>query len=134
MEMYEIIRYLRMDLLLMSQEDFGRVLGVSRSVIRNIELNLLARPEQKEPLIKLICKEFEINEDWLRNGTGDLFESVSIYDEFTKNVARLIKGEDERAIQFINNYCSLSPETKSELWSIIDELAKKKEETDQFNE
>lgn len=70
MEVFERIRYLRKQKLHLTQEKFGNRLGVSRDVIGNIEYNRLANPEQKEPLIKLICKEFNVNEDWLRTGAG----------------------------------------------------------------
>lgn len=63
MEMYERIKDLRKNHLKLSQEAFGGRLGVSRSVINNIERNVLARPDQKLSLIKLICKEFSVNED-----------------------------------------------------------------------
>ena len=67
MELYERIRELRKNYLHMSQTDFGERLGVSRSVIKNIELNALAKPDQKLSLLKLICKEFSVNEEWLIN-------------------------------------------------------------------
>ncbi len=63
METYERIRELRKNHLHLSQTEFGERLGVSRSVIKNIELNALARPDQKLSLIKLICKEFSVNEE-----------------------------------------------------------------------
>ncbi len=31
-----------------------------------MEMNRLIRPEQKEPLIRLICLEFNVNEKWLK--------------------------------------------------------------------
>lgn len=69
MEVYDRVRILRKNLK-MSQEAFGKKLGVSRSVINNIESNALARPENKISLLKLMCKEFNISEDWLINGNG----------------------------------------------------------------
>lgn len=38
---------------------------VSRSMINNIESNVLRHPDQKESLYKLICKEFGISYLWL---------------------------------------------------------------------
>ena len=75
MEIYERIRELRKKHLKMSMEVFGKRLGVSRDTINNIELNRLARPEQKMSLYKLICSEFNISEEWLLNGTGDMYAS-----------------------------------------------------------
>ena len=73
MEMYERIRELRKNHLKLSQAMFGKKLGVSRDVIKNIELNILARPEQKEPIYKLICEKFNVNENWLKYGEGEIF-------------------------------------------------------------
>ena len=73
MEIYERIRELRKNHLKMSMEAFGKRLGVSRDTINNIELNRLARPDQKMSLYKLICSEFNVNEDWLLNGTEPMF-------------------------------------------------------------
>lgn len=72
METYERIRQLRKQHLKLSQEQFGEQLGVSRSVIANIETNVLARPEQKEPLYRLICETFHVNYKWLTSGEGEM--------------------------------------------------------------
>jgi len=68
MEMHDRIKALRKNYLNLSQEAFGQRLGVSRSVINNIERNALARPEQKLSLIRLMCKEFNVREEWILNG------------------------------------------------------------------
>lgn len=73
MEIYERIRELRKKHLKMSMEVFGNRLGVSRDTINNIELNRLARLDQKMSLFKLICSEFNVNEDWLLNGEEPMF-------------------------------------------------------------
>ena len=67
MEMHDRIRELRKNYLHMSQAAFGSKLGVNRDVINNIENNRLAKPEQKLSLIKLMCREFSVNEEWLLN-------------------------------------------------------------------
>ena len=66
----------------MSRRVFGERLGVSESVIVNIEYDRLKRPDQKESLYKLICKEFNVNEEWLRTGEGEMFAEVPVEDEY----------------------------------------------------
>lgn len=73
MEIYERIKELRKQYLKLSQEQFGEKLGVNRDVINNIERNRLARPEQKEPLYRLICETFKVNYKWLTSGEGEMF-------------------------------------------------------------
>lgn len=95
MEVYERIRSLRKHTLKLSQEAFAQRLGVSRSVIKNIELNALARPEQKLSLYKLICSEFNISENWLLNGEGDMYANKE--DEYSSLIDRIMSGENEFA-------------------------------------
>lgn len=125
MEIFERIKYLRKNFLHLSQEKFGSRLGVSSDVIKNIEYDRLARPEQKEPLLKLICSEFNVNEDWLRNGTGgddNIFLPVNEEDELAKYVDEIAHGE----AQFIKNalikYGRLTPERKQVINEFLDSL------------
>lgn len=52
----------------MSQQEFGKCLGVSRDVIGNLEYG---RVEPKEPFLELLCKIFSINKTWLLSGEGE---------------------------------------------------------------
>ena len=69
MKLSERVKFIRNNLG-MNQAKFGEILGVTRSEIKNTELNNLKQPEKKIPLLKLMCKEFNISEDWLINGNG----------------------------------------------------------------
>lgn len=95
MEVYERVRLLRKDTLKMSMEAFGKRLGVSRDVINNIEHNRLAKPDQKLSLYKLICSEFNISEDWLLNGVGDMYASNEA--EYNSLIDRVMTGQNEFA-------------------------------------
>lgn len=129
MDTFERIRYLRKDILHMNQTDFGKVLGVSRSVIKNMELNVLARPEQKEPIIKLICKEFHVNESWLRTGDGEPFACDLEEDEFSSYAAEIDRN-DPRLKQAILYYKKLSEKDKKLFWDFVDRFVLKKEPED----
>ena len=124
LEMYERIKKVRKEYLKLSREEFGKRLGVSMSVITNIELNRLARPEQKEPLIKLICKEFGIDEDWLRYGIGGaeiVFTDDFEEDEYTKYATELGLGENEAFKRAVIEYGKLDSVSRK----IIDDFFQK---------
>lgn len=53
----------------MSQEVFGKRLGVTGAGISKIESGKRNLTEQ---MLLLICKEFNINENWLRYGEGEM--------------------------------------------------------------
>lgn len=60
------IKKLRLDLGL-SQEAFGKQIKIQRSSVSKIETGENSPSDQT---ISLICKEFNVNEDWLRTGEG----------------------------------------------------------------
>ena len=51
----------------MTMEEFGKHLGVTKVAISNIEKDKRGLTEQ---MLKSICREFNVNEDWLRTGAG----------------------------------------------------------------
>ena len=124
MEIYERIMEFRKSQKL-SRRAFGDRLGVSEGVIVNIELNRLARPDQKEPLYKLICKEFHLNEKWLLTGEGEPYSENLNEDEYMRAAAE-IGVRDPRAKQAILDYWNLSEEDKKLFWSFMERFAIKK--------
>lgn len=63
------IKELRKELQL-SQEEFGKKLGITKSAISLLESGKTRLTEKN---ILAICREFKVNEDWLRTGRGDMF-------------------------------------------------------------
>lgn len=123
----ERIEILRKDLS-MSRRVFGERLGVSESVIVNIEYDRLKRPEQKESLYKLICKEFNVNENWLRTGDGEMFADVPVEDEYFKAATQISKSGDKFAMQAIIEYWKLDDVSKQVLRDYIYKIAEKSRE------
>lgn len=112
MELYERVRKLRKDYLHLSQTEFGKRLGVSRSVINNIELDMLARPDQKISLLKLMCKEFSVSEKWLFDGEGPVFAESDRFslDEFAKS-----RGASELELEILKAYFEIDLEVRQTL-------------------
>ncbi len=54
-------------------------------------MNALARPDQKLSLYKLICSEFNISEEWLLNGTGEMYGSNEA--EYSALIDRVMTGK-----------------------------------------
>lgn len=79
----------------LSQTEFGKRLGISRDAVSNLEYNRLKKPEQKEPIIKLICREFGISETWLRTGAGEPFMPPSRSEEMGRLVKSLMADKPE---------------------------------------
>lgn len=102
----------------LSQDEFARRLGLTRGAITNIELN---KTEPKPLLVDLICKEYKVNENWLRDGDGDMFIHLSREEEISGFVADLVKGSPSFKTRFISVLAQLS----SDEWALLEQMAKK---------
>ena len=120
--MKERFKMLRLSLKL-SQEEFGRRLGVTKSTISNIETG---RFNLTDSMIKLICSEFTLREQWLRTGNGEMYSEVSI-DEKYKKAAKAIPdgGSDlDRIVQrTLIYYYEMDPESKAALLNYIQSIS-----------
>lgn len=102
-----------------SRREFGEILGVSQDVIANLEYNRLAKPEQKEPLLQLICMKFGVNEEWLRYGEGEMFS----YDKETRREFLLAKFDAEND-PLKNEFITYMLEIADSDWDIIEKHIK----------
>lgn len=66
MEQHERIKKVRKAFNL-TMEQFGERIGVAKSTISNIEKG---NRNATDHMIKSICREYNVNEDWLRTGSG----------------------------------------------------------------
>lgn len=76
-----------------SQEEFGNALGVTKSTISLLETKKRAPSER---LIRDICREFNVNDDWLRTGAGgddNMFLSEEM--SFLYNLGKLGSEKNE---------------------------------------
>ena len=113
MEMHDRIRDLRKNYLHMSQAAFGSKLGVNRDVINNIENNRLAKPEQKLSLIKLMCREFSVNEEWLLNGIEPMIAQPETFslDQYLKE-----RGCTALEMEIVKAYFELDIDTRQKVF------------------
>lgn len=124
--MNERIKQLRATLGL-SAEKFGGRIGVTRSAISKMELGVCNVSEQS---ILSICREFNVREEWLREGTGEMFNELSQEEE----VAYIVGQALPQAPDFIKDTFialgKLSQDFTPEDWQavkkFIDALAGKK--------
>lgn len=139
--MPERIRMLRKELGL-SQTEFGKKIGVTRSVISNIELGLVP---PTEVILNAIAGVFYVNIDWIRTGEGEMFISIKeAFDrlivhsdnpkkeELRKNIvdvlAQMTPDEWDMAAAFIEKFLANSERVDKEKAVIEVDMTKKEEE------
>lgn len=84
----ERVRMLRKELSL-TQSDFGKKVGVGKTAISKIEKSENSLTDR---MFNSICREFNVNEDWLRSGEGDMF--LPFEDEVAEMVSQLLEASN----------------------------------------
>lgn len=106
----------------MTMEKFGKILGVTRTAICNIENGNRSLTTQ---MMVSICREFNVNEEWLRTGEGDMFIQFPEEDEYMKAATSLSKDNDKDAMDAVIKYWKLDPSSKKVIWDFIHSLSQK---------
>ena len=90
--MNERIKKLRKELKL-TQQEFADELKISRGNIGSYEVG---KGSPSDAVVSLICKTFNVNEEWLRSGAGDMFLELPEEDEEAAYVSELLEdGEND---------------------------------------
>lgn len=104
----------------LTMEQFGEKIGVTKSTISNIENG---NRNATDHMIKSICRTFNVNEEWLRSGTGEMFSLPE--DEVAVIVSNILENPNSKFYQILLNlartYSELSPVSQE----VLEEYAEK---------
>lgn len=100
------LRILRKELHL-SQEEFGKRLGISNTAISKLEKGERNLTEQ---MLLSICREFRVNYFWITEGKGDMFTGTpeSVIDEIAEDYKL-----DDIDKKILEKYLSLTVEERA---------------------
>lgn len=111
-----------------TQQKFADSIGVKQNTVAQYEIG---RNEPIDSVFNLICKEYNVNENWLRNGNGEMFNTLSRDEETMKYVAQILSDEDKPLkSMFLNAAAKIIDDDncyeliKNEILAIIDEVKK----------
>ena len=112
----------------LTQERFAARLGVKRNTVATYEMG---RSEPSDAVISLICREFFVNEEWLRHGTGEPYIE-NTHNDLTTKAAALLGRRDPMFEAIVEAYCDLDDNDREVLLKSLQNLvsaynAKKKE-------
>ncbi|WP_455504875.1 helix-turn-helix domain-containing protein [Clostridium sp.] len=109
----------------LTQQEFGSKIGLSKASIGNIENGIINLTDRN---ISLICSTYNVNENWLRNGKGEMLNPMSEDEEFSYMIGALMAEDCEYKKNFIKSMLELDDELD---WMIVTNLVeglKKKNE------
>lgn len=103
----------------LTQDKFAKPLGVGSSAIYNIEKGLRNLTDQ---MVISICREYGASEEWLRNGTGEMFTPVSRSEKIAEFAGKLMKDEPD---SFKRQLVEVLAELNEAEWEVLAGIAKK---------
>lgn len=115
--MKDRIRLLRKELKL-NQTDFGERIGVKQASVAGYEAGIRT---PLDAVITSICREFNVSEDWLRTGKGEMFLPTTRDDEIARMTTDLFKEEEDSFKARL--ILALSKLDESE-WALLEKIAK----------
>lgn len=112
-----------------NQEEWGNILGIKRPGVCDIEAG---RRNVTEKHIRLLCLEpidgKYINEEYLRDGNGDLFKKIPEEDETATYISELLEEPDNPLYNIIkeimHTYIELDPKSQEALKDFSAKLRK----------
>lgn len=107
----------------LSQQEFADKIGIKRGTIANYEVG---RNEPIDAVVSLICEKFNVSENWLRTGNGEMFPPKDRLDEIAAITSDLFNSEPESfKYRLITAISKMSERDLEALEKLVIELTKK---------
>ena len=106
----------------LNQTEFGARVGVKGNTIGNYELGLR---NPSDAVIFSICREFGVDEVWLRTGKGEMFVQLSDDEEFLQIMTDIQVSDDPFIRSILKAYWLLSDEKKAVIREFVDSIQTK---------
>lgn len=99
----------------MNQTEFGNKIGVKQTTVAGYETGVRTPIDS---VILSMCREFNVNEKWLRTGEGEMFLPVPEEDEVASYVAELLEPDNPFAdliVEIMRTYSQLDSKSQEVL-------------------
>ena len=103
----------------LTQEKLAEQVGLSRNFMWMIESGTRVPSDRT---ISDICREFNVNETWLRTGEGEMFNQITRSEKITAFLTDITVDEgDDFKRRFVEMLAELEPED----WKLLERMAEK---------
>lgn len=101
----------------LTQQEFADRIGVKRNTIATYEAG---RNQPIDAVITLICREFNINEEWLRDGSGEMLMQLDRKDRIMLFAKQLMRNESE---EFVDRFSTALSKLDADGWELLADIA-----------
>lgn len=100
----------------LTQTEFGESIGVKGNTVTGYETGLRT---PSDAVVLAICKEYNVNEEWLRTGKGERFRQKTRHDEIAEYAAKLVGGELD---EFQASLVAVLAKLDTKYWDILADI------------
>jgi len=100
----------------LTQREFGKRISIKQNSVAQIEMGR----NTSEQTISSICKEFNVNEAWLRTGEGEMFVQLPKNEALEQQIREFLKGGND---SFRERLVSLLLRLPAEQWETLERYA-----------
>lgn len=101
----------------MTQQEFADRIGIKRNSLANYETG---RNTPIDAIIVSICREFNVNEEWLREGKGEMFIKMTRDEEIATFIGKTLHSEGD---SFKKRLISALSALNESDWETLEKLA-----------
>lgn len=105
----------------LSQEEFAERLGLSRNFINQVENG---KKNLSDRSIADICSKFDINEEFIRTGNGEMKKELSRSQEISEFMKKVLKESDN---SFRKRFCAALAKLDERDWETIGKIVEEME-------
>lgn len=98
---------------------FGERIGISNPAVSMMETG---KSNPSDQTIRSICREFKVNEIWLRTGEGDMFQAMTENEELAAYLGDVMHDEPE---SFRRRLTLEMKNWTPEVWQMLEEICKR---------
>lgn len=96
--------------------DFAQKLNVSQAYVSQL---CSGTKNPSDRTVSDICREFNVNENWLRTGEGEMFVPISRSQEIADFVGIVLKGEEDT---FKRRFVSMLARLEESDWEVLEKM------------
>lgn len=104
----------------LTQQEFADTIGSKRNTIAKYETETNV---PSTAVISLICSKFNVNEEWLRTGKGEMFIELSKSEEIASFMGDVLTDEDGST--FKKQLISVLSKLNENEWKVLESIAEK---------
>lgn len=104
----------------LTQQKFADRIGAKQNTVAQYEIG---RNVPIDPVITSICREFRVNEVWLRTGDGEPFQQETRQEQIMRFATQTVHGSDEFRKSFVGMLAKLTADDWKNLAELFDKLS-----------